>query len=250
MTSRNILIFGATSAIAQACARLWVERGDRVLLVGRDATRLDEVAADLRVRSTAADAVQTFRMDAVENERSAELFSFARQALGSIDVLLLAHGSLPDQPACEASVEETRRALEINGTSTVLLMTAIGQFLEQQGRGTLAVIGSPAGDRGRASNYTYGAAKAMVHGFAAGMRHRFARGDIRVVTIKPGFVDTPMTAGFEKGGPLWSTPARVAPDIVAAIDAGKSTIYTPWFWRWIMLVIRLLPEPIFLKTRL
>lgn len=248
--SRNIVVFGATSAIAQACARRWAERGDRLLLVGRDPVRLDEIASDLRVRSGGNEAMPCFAMDATDTARIAELIDFVRGQFPTVDAVLIAHGTLPDQGQCEASIDVTLTALNVNGVSAVALMAAFARLLESQKCGTLAVIGSPAGDRGRASNHTYGAAKAMVHNYAAGLRHRLWRSGVAVVTIKPGFTDTPMTAGIEKKGPLWAAPARVAKDIVAAIDAGRPVRYTPWFWRWIMLLIVHVPERIFLRTRL
>lgn len=247
--SRHIVIVGATSAIAQACARHWAERGDQLLLVARDEVRLREIAADLRVRGSAAN-VPAFVMDATDTPRIAQLIEFVQAQAPSVDVVLIAHGTLPDQAQCEASVDATVAAVGVNGVSAVALMAAFAQLLERQKRGTLAVIGSPAGDRGRASNYTYGCAKAMVHSYAAGLRHRLWRSGVSVVTIKPGFTDTPMTAGIEKKGPLWVSPARVAKDIVAAIDAGRPELYTPWFWRWIMLLIIHLPERLFIRTRL
>jgi short-subunit dehydrogenase len=247
---KNIVIFGATSTIAQACARRWSERGDRLLLVARDALRLQEVAADLRVRGAAADAVHLFTMDALERGRLPALLEFTRATFPVVDALLVAHGVLPDQADCERDVERTVAALEVNGVSAVAVLAAFAPLFEQQGRGALAVIGSPAGDRGRASNYTYGAAKALVHTFADGLRHRLWRRGVAVVTIKPGFTVTPMTAGMSRDGFLWARPARVAHAIVAAIDAGSGTVYAPWFWRWIMWLIRLLPEPLFRRTRL
>jgi short-subunit dehydrogenase len=248
--SRNIVVFGAASAIAQACARRWAERGDRLLLVARDAQRLTEIAADLRVRSGRNDEMPCFVMEATETARIGELIAFVRTQFDVVDAVLIAHGTLPDQAQCEASVDATLTALAVNGVSTVALLAAFAQLLEPQKRGTLVVIGSPAGDRGRASNYTYGAAKAMVHNYAAGLRHRLRRSGVAVVTIKPGFTDTPMTAAIDKKGPLWATPARVASDIVAAIDSGRPVCYTPWFWRWIMLLIVHVPERIFVRTRL
>jgi decaprenylphospho-beta-D-erythro-pentofuranosid-2-ulose 2-reductase len=128
-------------------------------------------------------------------------------------------------------------------------MTDLANRFEQQGSGALAVISSPAGDRGRASNYVYGAAKAAVTVLAAGLRHRLAAKGVRVLTILPGFVDTPMTASFTKG-PLWASPERVAADIERALDKGFGSVYTPWFWRWIMLIIRHVPERIFIRTKL
>ena len=136
-----------------------------------------------------------------------------------------------------------------NGTSVVSLMTAAANRFEAQGHGAIAVISSVAGDRGRQSNYVYGSAKALVSAFASGLRQRLAKKGISVTTIKPGFVDTPMTAAFKKG-PLWAKPDQVAKDIVVAIDQGKTVVYTPGFWRLIMLIIKHIPEFIFVKLKL
>lgn len=245
---RQIAIIGATSAIAQACAREWAARGDRLLLVARDAARLEEIAQDLRVRSGPAGtqtAILAFVMDATDSARIDELLAFARDGGMAIDTVLIAYGTLPDQTQCEASLELTRHAAEVNGTSVVAWMAAFGQLFAQKGGGTLAVIGSPAGDRGRASNYTYGAAKSMVHTFAQGLRHRLWREGVRVLLLKPGFVDTPMTQGFEKKAPLWSSAAVVAAGIVNAIDRADGTVYVPRYWRYIMLIIRHLPWFVF-----
>ena len=199
------------------------------------------------MRSSAGNqgAILTFVMDATDTARIEELLAFARDRGMAIDTVLIAYGTLPNQAQCEASLEFTRRAAEVNGTSVVAWMAAFGQLFEQQGGGTLAVIGSPAGDRGRASNYTYGAAKSMVHTFAQGLRHRLWRQGVRVLLLKPGFVDTPMTRGFDKKGPLWSSAAVVAAGIVKAIDRADGTVYVPGFWRYIMLVIRHLPWFVF-----
>jgi short-subunit dehydrogenase len=188
-------------------------------------------------------------MDGVDYEKLPQLIEWAR-APGHIDGALVVHGSLPLQIDCEASTNETLRAIEVNGTSAVAVLGVFANLLQAQGSGVLAVIGSVAGDRGRASNYTYGAAKALVATFAAGLRHRLAKDGVRVVTIKPGFVDTPMTAAIVKKGLLWATPAAVADCIVAAMDTKTGVVYAPWFWRYIMWVIRSIPEPLFIRTRL
>ena len=169
--------------------------------------------------------------------------------MGGIDVALIAHGSLPDQAACAASVALTRRELEVNLLSVIDLLTLLAGRMESAGGGTLAVIGSVAGDRGRQSNYVYGTAKGALAIFLQGLAHRLAPTKVRVLTIKPGFVDTPMTAAFAKG-PLWASPERVARDIERAIARGTRVLYTPWFWRWIMLVIRLVPTALFHRTKL
>ena len=162
---------------------------------------------------------------------------------------LIAHGTLPDQAECEASAALTRQALQVNALSVIELLTELANRLQAQGSGTLAVISSVAGDRGRKSNYVYGAAKGMVSIFLQGLRNRLHSHGVRVITIKPGFVDTPMTESFDKGV-LWARPDRVARDIVSAIDKGRDVVYTPWFWRYILWVIRGIPEGVFKRLGL
>ncbi|MBW7900843.1 MAG: SDR family oxidoreductase [Rhodocyclaceae bacterium] len=244
---QKILIVGATSAIAEAAARRWAARGAALFLVGRRAAALDAMAADLRVRGAAN--VGTRVMDATDLGAHAAALQEAVAALGGLDVALIAHGTLPDQKACEASVELTLREIDSNGLSVIALATRLANLLEAQGHGTLAVIGSVAGDRGRQSNYVYGAAKGMVARFLEGLRNRLAKQGVRVLTIKPGFVDTPMTAALPKGA-LWAQPADVARGIVAAVDRNKDVVYLPGFWRAIMLVVRHIPESVFKRLSL
>jgi decaprenylphospho-beta-D-erythro-pentofuranosid-2-ulose 2-reductase len=243
----KVLIVGATSAIAEAVARRFASEGAALLLAARNIERAGAIAADLRVRGAASVAVE--RYDAAAPGSGEALAARAWDALGGIDTVLIAHGSLPDQRACAASAGLTRRELEINALSVIELLTPLAERMEAAGRGTLAVVGSVAGDRGRQSNYVYGAAKGCLAIFLQGLAHRLAPAGVRVLTIKPGFVDTPMTASFPKG-PLWASPETVARDIYRAIGRGQRVLYTPWFWRWIMLVIRLVPAPIFHRTRL
>jgi hypothetical protein len=242
--SPRVLIIGATSAIAQALARRLALRAARFVLVARDAARLAHNADDLRVRG--AVDVRTLRLDALHTAAHAAMVDEAFAAFAGFDVVLLAHGVLPDQPACEASVDAALASFDLNARSVLALLTAIAPRLQAQRSGVLAIIASPAGERGRQSNYVYGAAKAAVIALASGLRHKLAGSGVRVLTIQPGFVDTPMTAAMAKSGPLWATPDRVAADIERALNAGvNGTLYTPWFWRWIMLVIRLVPERLF-----
>lgn len=240
---QRIVIVGATSAIAHAAARLWAGRGAALFLVGRDAARLEANAADLRVRGASAAAVHA--MDATDDAAHAAMLAAALQALGGFDVALIAHGTLPDQRACETDFARLRAEIETNGVSVCLLAQLFANHFAAQGGGALAVIGSVAGDRGRQSNYVYGAAKGMVARFTEGLRNRVAGRGVQVLLVKPGFVDTPMTADFEKKGLLWAQPETVAAGILGAIAARKDVAYLPWFWRWIMLVIRHIPERIF-----
>lgn len=244
---QKILIIGATSAIAEAAARLWAPRGAAFYLVGRNAERLVSIADDLKVRGAAR--VETQVMDACERSQHEAMLTAADNFLCGIDVALIAHGSLPDQRACELSVDLTLAEIETNALSVIALSTLIANRLAWQEKGTLAVISSVAGDRGRQSNYVYGAAKGMVTRFLQGLRNRLAKKGVQVLTIKPGFVDTPMTAAFKKGA-LWAQPEDVARGILAAIDKGRDEVYLPGFWRLIMLVIRHIPERIFKKLSL
>ena len=244
---QKILIIGATSAIAEATARLWAARGEALFLVGRRAERLEAIAADLRVRG--AVLVECLAMDACDTPLHAAMLDAAEAAMGGVDVALIAHGSLPDQKACEASVELTLKEIDTNALSVISLATLLAQHFEARGRGVLAVIGSVAGDRGRQSNYVYGAAKGMLGIFLQGLRNRLSKRGVQVLTIKPGFVDTPMTASFSKGA-LWAKPENVARGIVRAIDHRRDEVYLPGFWRLIMLIVRHVPERLFKRLSL
>jgi decaprenylphospho-beta-D-erythro-pentofuranosid-2-ulose 2-reductase len=244
---KRVLIIGASSAIAEAAARLWAVQGASLFLVARKADRLQAIAADLSVRGAAK--VGTQIMDATDVAAHAAMFDAALAELGGIDIALIAHGTLPDQKACEASVELALKEIDNNGLSVIALATCLANLMEAQGSGCIAVISSVAGDRGRQSNYVYGAAKGMVTRFLQGLRNRLAKKGVQVLTIKPGFVDTPMTAAFKKGA-LWAQPDDVARGILAAIEKGKNEVYLPGFWWLIMAIIRHIPEPIFKKLSL
>lgn len=244
---RKILIVGATSAMAEACARLWAQRGDQLYLAARNPQQLQSVVADLKTRG--AQAVDGKVFDANQFDQHAALLADATRFMGGLDTVLIAHGTLSDQDRAQADVAYALSEITTNGTSVVSLMTLAGEQLAQQGRGAIAVISSVAGDRGRQSNYVYGSAKALVSAFASGQRQRLIKKGVHVITIKPGFVDTPMTAHLKKGA-LWAKPDQVARDISQAIDKGRTIVYTPGFWRWIMLIIKHIPEFVFIKISL
>ena len=244
----RVLIIGATSAIAHAVARRYAARQAALFLIGRRLPALEANAADLVVRG--AESVGCALLDANDHDRHEAVLDEAWAAYGGFDVALVAHGVLPDQAAAERSVTATLESFDTNAASVIALLTLLANRFEAQGSGVIAVISSPAGDRGRASNYVYGAAKAAVTVFAAGLRHRLHAKGVRVITIVPGFVDTPMTAGIAKTGPLWAAPEQVARDIVRALERGFGVVYTPGFWRWIMSAIRHVPERLFVRTKL
>jgi len=244
---RRILVAGATSAIAEATCRRFAAQGDGLFLLARNGAKLEAVAADLRLRGAAH--VGTLALDMLQYDRHAEAIERAVDALGGLDVALVAYGSLPVQRACEASAERTRREIEVNFTSVASFLTLLAGRFEASGAGTLAAISSVAGDRGRASNYTYGAAKAGLDAFLSGLRNRLHAHGVHVLTIKPGFVDTPMTAQLRKNA-LWATPDDIARGIVRAIERRRAVVYLPPFWRPIMLVVRAIPEALFVRLKL
>lgn len=213
-------------------------------LVARNEQHVQAIASDLTVRG--ASEVTKYCLDLNNVDRHEELLSAAADALGSVDIVLIAHGTLSNQKACELSVEETLQEIQTNALSTISLLTLIANKFEAQKSGTICVISSVAGDRGRASNYVYGSAKAMLTAFTSGLRQRLYKSNVSVVTIKPGFVDTPMTSAFKKGF-LWAKPNVVAALIVNAIDKKKAEVYVPAFWRAIVLLVKTIPMQTFKK---
>jgi len=242
----KILVIGATSAIAEHCARIWAARGDALYLVARNEERLKTIAADLKVRGAANAHIHC--LDLNDMGSHAAMLDAAEAAMGGVDTVLIAHGTLSNQKACAQSVEETLAEINTNALSTVSLLTHIANRFEAKQAGTIAVISSVAGDRGRASNYVYGSAKAMITAFTSGLRQRLYKSNVAVVIIKPGFVDTPMTASFKKGL-LWAKPAAVATAIVRAIDKRNDEVYVPAFWWAVMAVIKTIPSRIFRKLK-
>lgn len=244
---QKVVIIGATSAIAEATARLYASRGARLFLIARSSQKLQDIASDLKVRG--ASAVEFATLDVNDTAMHSSVLDQAWNFLRAPDVVLLAHGTLPDQKACEASVETALVEFATNATSTIALLTLIAHRMQSSGQGTIAVISSVAGDRGRASNYLYGAAKAAISTFLSGLRQRLNSDGVNVLTIKPGFVDTPMTRDFKKGA-LWAKPEAIARGILKAIDRHRSVAYLPWFWSGIMLIIKHVPESVFRRIKL
>jgi len=243
----TLLVLGGTSAIALGYVRARVAdlRSDgvptKVVLMGRSADKLDteaqhfaalEVETDTIVVDLAAAAVLP-----------GEMF---------VDEALLAFGQLTDQERAQRDPDYLRDQLDVNFTAAAAWLEALATRFADQDSGRAIVIGSVAGDRGRQSNYAYGAAKAALGIFVQGMQHRFAGNDgISFLLVKPGFVDTPMTDHIDgKGGPLWATPDQVGRHVLRAVKRGKLTIYTPWFWAIIMWIIRNVPSFVMHKTKL
>lgn len=238
----KLLVLGATSAIAMATMRLYARRGASFYLVARNEEKLSLVAADVQVRGAAA--VHTGVMDLDRTEYHTALLQDAHEKLQGIDVALIAHGVLGDQAAAEQDYRVAEQVIRTNLLSSVSLVTWLANYFVAQKRGTIAVISSVAGDRGRKTNYVYGTTKAALSTFLQGVRNRVDRVGVNVITIKPGFVATPMTAHLP-GGTLFATPQAIATGIAAAIDRRKDVVYLPGYWWWIMSAVRLLPERVF-----
>lgn len=245
----NIIIIGATSAIAKAFSQLYAQKYQaNFFLAARDEQSLKILADDLLVRG--AQQAHSFTADFSDNSACEPLVEQAFAALGQVDLILMAHGVLGDQKIAEQDVTAMQAIMQINAISSLSLLTLMANKMEQQGSGSIAYISSVAGDRGRPSNYVYGASKAIVSTFLQGLRARLAKSGVHVLTVKPGFVDTPMTAAIEKSGPLWAQPEDIALGIERALDKRRNTVYLPWFWRGIMAIITRIPEVIFKKLSL
>ncbi len=243
----RVLVLGATSGIAMATTRLLARKGCAFYLVARDGCKLAAVAADLQVRG--ASAVHSSVCDLNLTELHPTLLTQAAEALGEIDLALLAHGVLGDQRAAEADYEVAQSLFITNLLSPVSLITWLANYFERREAGTLVVLSSVAGDRGRKSNYVYGTTKGALTIFLQGVRNRLNSSGAHVLTVKPGFVATPMTAHLDRNL-LFADPDRVARSILSAVRSRKNEVYVPWFWRGIMCVIRAIPESIFKRLNL
>lgn len=243
----NIVILGAVSGMAIEVGRIYASRGDCLGLFAIEAEDVEALRNDLLVRG--ARQVETRVLDLTEpNSYEGELAAMAAR-LGGIDAVIITYGILGDQARAKDDPAHARRILDTDFTSPALWMLAAVKVVKPSG--SILVVSSVAGDRGRQSNYVYGAAKGGLALLAQGMAHDLAATGPHVVAIKPGFVITPMTAGLKRGGPLWATAGTLAKIIVGAIDKKRGPIvYAPWFWRWVMLVIRLVPAAIFHRTKL
>ena len=246
---KHIVIIGATSSIAQECAKLWLKESPKHLtLVVRDADKAQRVLDDLQVRSPQSkiEIVQTGFINPEEIDKIVK--NIAKKEL--INIALIAHGSLPEQADCQSDLALCKETLEVNGVSPVLFSESFAIVMAKANQGTIAIIGSVAGDRGRKSNYVYGAAKGLVSRYSQGLQHRFANSPINVVLIKPGPTDTPMTSSFRQKGMKMASSEAVAKTIVDGIAKEKTLIYAPRKWQFIILVIQHIPNFIFNKLNL
>lgn len=245
--TRRVLILGATSGIAQSVSRCFAAEHAKLFLVARDPEKLKTVTDDLNVRG-AAD-VRTCEADLSDDSSFHLIISKSLAAWGGLDAALIAHGTLPNQKSVENDPALLRNAIEVNYFSAVSLSMQLGKAFEDQRSGVLAIIGSVAGDRARRSNYVYGSAKAGLATFVAGLRLRLATANVHVVLIKPGWISTPMTAHLSQNF-LFASAEQAGREIYKAMISPRAVVYCPRYWKWIMAVIRLIPESVFVKLNL
>lgn len=243
--NKRITIIGATSAMAEYCARLWADNTlSEMILVGRQAEKLKPIAEDLQVRAPQAKIICRI----IDFMNSDNINALAQEICHEkMDIVLIAHGFLSNQAQCQQDLAQVQQALEINGISPVLFAEAFAKYLEQNNHGSLVLIGSVAGDRGRKSNYVYGAGKSLISTYVQGLQHRFAHSNVHIMLVKPGPTATPMTAHLAQQGEKLANVEQVAQDIVNSVNKRKRVVYTPKVWAIIMLIIRHLPHMIFKK---
>lgn len=246
--TKTVVVLGATSAIAHELCKLHGQAGDRMILAGRNVNALTSVSDDITSRGEAE--VDHLICDFSKPDSYADLTTKVNKFSPTVHIWYVFYGTLPEQSDCEQSVEKTRLALQVNFTSVVDILTEVANELEKEKSGSIVVISSVAGDRGRQSNYIYGAAKGALTLYLQGLRNRLHKSGVHVMTVKPGFVATPMTAHLNQKGLLWATPEKVAGHIYDGVKRKKDVIYTPWFWRPIMMIIKFIPEPIFKRLKL
>ncbi len=242
----NVLILGANSDIAAALAGIYAEKeGASLTLASRNMEALERQAEDLRIRHQVS--VDTAFFDAGDHDSHG---AFYESLPARPDVVVAAFGHLGDQKHAETDFNAFKKIVDVNFLGAASILEIIAADFERVRRGTLIGIGSVAGERGRASNYAYGAAKGAFDIYLSGLRHRLHGANVKVLTVLPGFVATKMTDGMPLPVPLTAKPEQVAADIHRAVKKGKNRLYTLWFWRFIMMIVKYLPEPIFLKTKL
>lgn len=236
------ILFGATSGIAEAVASELAARGHSLYLAGRDMQHLERLQTDLRERYHVK--VLTGQFNALDFAGHFDFLNHIERDFGVVDGVLWAVGLYGCQFKAREEFDWARKIIDTNFTAAVSILSPLATQMEQRRKGVIVAISSIAGDRGRMRNYSYGSAKAALTAYLSGLRQRLTRSHVRVLTVKPGYVRTRMTVGHD-GLFLVIEPEKAAADIMHAIDRKKNVVYTPWFWRWIMCIIRHIPENIF-----
>lgn len=240
-SAKSVVILGATSGVARPLAGEFARRGYIVVLAGRDAEELERLAADLRIRYNTD--CHTLPFDALAFQDHERFPGQCEQVLGRLPHgVMLCFGFMADQEQAQGDFEIARRTLDTNLTGAVSILERFATAFAARGSGFIAALTSVAGDRGRKANYIYGASKAGLSAYLQGLRNRLHASGVQVTTIKPGFMDTPMTFGMNLPGLLTASPESAAAAIAGAVERGKNVAYVPFFWRYIMWIIKSIPE--------
>lgn len=243
----SLLVLGANSLIAQAAAAKFAEAGHEIIFAGRNIDDIKKLANDFNIRYKTACTSEHF--DALDYQSHKKFLEDVLAKNSALDYVLIAFGYLGAQEKSQIDFEEAHRTIDTNYTGVVSICELIAAEFESRKKGNIAVISSVAGDRGRQSNYMYGSAKAGLTAYLSGLRSRMFKSGVNVLTIKPGFVDTPMTYGMPLPKLLTASPQKVGGDIYKAMIKRKSIKYTPFYWKWIMAVVKSVPEFIFKKLK-
>lgn len=249
INGKSVLVLGATSSIARALAEELAKQGAHVHVAGRNLAEVERIANDLSVRYQQPSSAHSFQASDFKSHENLLTDVESKNGKHELDGLVLAFGELGDQIEAQTEFEQAKSIIDSNYTGAVSILTHAANYFEKQGHGFIIGIASVAGDRGRQSNYIYGSAKGALTLFLQGLRNRLSKSSVQVLTVKPGFVDTKMTYG-RSGMFLVASPEAVAKAIVKALKANKQVVYVPWFWQWIMLIIKAIPEPIFMRMKM
>lgn len=241
----TLLVLGATSDMAIAIAKKFAAEGYRLQLAARNVSRLSRLQADLSISRGVECSLHEFDAEAV-NTHAAFFSALPEQP----DITICVFGYLGNQPLGQSDWTECHHILQINYVGAVAILNLVANAYEAQGKGTIVGISSVAGERGRQSNYLYGSAKAGFTAYLSGLRNRLFKNNVHVLTVQPGFVYTRMTEGMPLPKLLTATPEIVAGAVYHAVVKKKNVIYVKWFWRWIMLIIKSIPEFMFKKMKL
>lgn len=246
---KSVLVLGATSAMARACAQAFAAQGYRVVLAAQDAEENTRNAKDIALRYRVDCHAVAF--NALDFDSHAGVIVAAEEQLGGLPGgMVLFFGYMVEQAVAQQDFAEARKTIDVNFTAAVSVLERFAARAEARGSGFIGIVSSVAGDRGRQSNYIYGASKAALTAYASGLRNRLFKSGVAVTTIKPGFVDTKMTFGLPLPGPLVASPQKAGGDVCRAVLAGKNEAYVPFFWQFIMLIIKNVPEFQFKKMKL
>jgi decaprenylphospho-beta-D-erythro-pentofuranosid-2-ulose 2-reductase len=247
MKDKNVLIIGSTSSLARAFAAELASNGANLILAARNLSEAEKIASDLNIRFGCTTSACKFMAENYDEHEG--FFEGLTVKYGTIHGVFVSIGELGEQAEAQTKFSAAKTIIESNYLGVASILTYVGNYFERRKDGFIIVIGSVAGDRGRQSNYVYGSAKAALATFVQGLRNRLAKVNVLVLTVKPGFIDSKMTFG-KQGMFLVSSPQTAAHAIYRALQRKKLIVYVPWFWAIIMLIIRSVPERLFVRLKL